>query len=241
MYLIYLDEVKYDPPKQLRQWLCGLAIDDSVIQEVDIQLSNLAKSYFGCPLLGDETEFHAQDIVHGKGSFKNHKIDKRLELYKALLKIIDRPEDIKKIEISVIPERIQHEMDFADTAFMFFVERADGLMQRFDSIGLLIADDDPEKKSSNVGSLSFYKEYRTNWAYGKVIKKLIDTIHHTRSHHSRLLQIADIYVYSCALVEGEQNKYFQKTIKEYVLRETEINSPTTYKHWPTSQSVYLKT
>ena len=46
---------------------------------------------------------------------------------------------------------------------------------------------------------SAFKVTRTNFQFGQEITRVVDTVHHTHSHHSRLLQLADIYTYAVCL------------------------------------------
>ena len=240
MHLIYLDEVKYHPPDQKYHLLSGLALSESSLVEADGKLAKIADEYFGIPLLSDKTEFHAKHITHGKGPFKGHEIENRLKLFKDLMDCIDSTTGILKIEILVDPSKIVAEKDPSDCAFMFFVEQANSLMKRKNSYGILIADDDSEKKASNVDSLSNYKAFNTDWLLSRPIDNLLDTIHHTKSHHSRFIQLADIYVYICSLQYKEQVKYVQKTLISYAESETNLLKRDAVRHWPTEQSIWYQ-
>ncbi len=44
-------------------------------------------------------------------------------------------------------------------------------------------------------SLSNYKAAGTDFAFGREIKNLVDSVHFTQSHLSRFLQLADVYVW----------------------------------------------
>jgi DNA-binding protein len=240
MHLIYLDEVKFSQPNQPFHWLCGLAIPEEKALELDNKAAEIAKWYFGDAVLKKENEFHAKEIIHGKGPYKGHDISRRIELFKQLLNCFSNDPDVGKIEVRIDPSKIVYERHKPDDcAFMFFAEKADSFMKAKSSIGLLISDDDQEKMSSNVGSLSNYRQYSTDFQMGRKIDKLVDTIHHTKSHYSRLIQLADIYVYTCSLQGKEQDKHAQKTIQQYAKSETEVYSASKYKYWPTADSVWL--
>ncbi len=239
MYLVYFDEVKYNGDNQPFEWLCGLAFPEEVCLDIDNKLSSISKSYFGSIALSKDTEFHAKDIIHGKGPYKGHKIEKRLDLYKELIKVIDDyREQIGKIKIKVNPKYIQFPKDLSDQAFMFFTEKLDGYLKSKDSLGLLIADSHPEKRTSKIDSLNHYRHYKTEYALRRTITNVIDTVHHTNSHHSRFLQLADVYVYTCALQEVPQDKYPQMEICRYVQEETNYY-PDSCKDWPTKNSYWI--
>ena len=237
MHLVYVDEVKYDPPTQKYHWLCALAFPDSAIQSIDGELSGIAERFFGTSILDPSREFHGTKIVQGKGPYKARPIQERLDLFKSLLDVVASPVDIGRIEIRIDPERMVARDDYEDWAFMFLVEKVEAYMCQCKSIALLIADEDRELAATNVTSLSSYKARGTRYAFRKDIRNIVDTIHHTQSHHSRLLQLADIYVYTLAMAAGGGDGYLRREIVNHA-RDRGILFPTKYKNWPTGGSWY---
>ncbi|MGJ0485247.1 MAG: hypothetical protein ACR65R_12085 [Methylomicrobium sp.] len=98
MYLIYIDEVKYQKGKEPFYWLCGLGFSEEFINLVEDRLSKISLNYFGSAILSKETEFHAKDIVHGKSLYKGHDINRRLTLYKSLLDVLEHCPELKKLK-----------------------------------------------------------------------------------------------------------------------------------------------
>lgn len=237
MHLVYVDEVKYQPPDQPYHWLCALAFPDRSIQSADSALSTIAMNYFGTPVLHSNNEFHAKEILQGKGPYKGRPMDTRVALYQSLLDTIDETADLGRIEIRIDPSKMVA-ATHTDKAFMFLVEKVDEYVKQQDSLALLIADEDKEIAGSNVASLSGYKARGTDYAFGRPITRVVDTIHHTRSHHSRLLQLADIYVYTLALVAGDCSTYPRSAIAAHARSKANLLFPTKYKNWPTDQSWY---
>lgn len=239
MHLIYLDEVKYHPPGQPFYWLCGFAVNGAAIKLLDEQCAAASDWYFGTEELTAETEFHAKHIVGGSGPYKKHEISKRVELYFKLIDVLCDHEGVLKIEIRVDPSKIVTPKDPAQVALMLFIERANQLMAQLESLGVLIADDESAKVSSeNVASWSKYKRLGTDWSFSQKINNLVDTVHHTSSHHSRMLQLADILVYTTQLREQRELKYPKSKIIEYAAEKGLFKSAK-YKHWPTDQSIWL--
>jgi hypothetical protein len=236
MHLVYIDEVKHNPPAQRYHWLGALAFPESEIQLVDTKLAELSESFFGTRILDQSNEFHAKHILHGKGPYKGRPPQQRLELFDALLDVIATSANVGRIEIRLEPEKMVAN-HYVDMAFMFLIEKVDDYMRQCKSIALLIADEDKELVSSNVASLSSYRAKGTQYAFGKAIHNIVDTIHHTRSHHSRLLQLADVYVYTLAMAAGDHGDYLRNKIVEHA-KKTGILFPTKYKNWPTDGSWY---
>lgn len=237
MHLVYIDEVKVNPDDEPYYWLCALAFPESSIQEAETKLAAISKDYFGSPVINKDTEFHAKEIIHGKGPFKGHKMDRRVALFKSLIDVIDECPDLCRIEVRIDPSKMVAN-EYVDKAFMFLVEKVDALMAVKKSLAMLIADHEKDMVASNVASLSVYRAYGTDYQFGRDIKNIIDTIHHTHSHHSRLIQLSDIYAYCMAMCAKDQDKYPRNKLVEYIRGKDNIPYPTKYKYWPTDQSWY---
>jgi hypothetical protein len=231
MHLAYIDEVKFAPPGQKYYWLCGLAVPEDAIKSVEQSLHLIADEYFHTHILDPSTEFHAVDIIHGKGPYNGRDLGSRVELIKQLANVVQKHPAIGRIQIRLDPARIGRD-DYQRIAFMFMVERLDQLMNARKSIGLLIADDDREFASANVRSLSEFKASGTEFEFGQDISAVVDTVHHTHSHHSRLLQLADIYTYSVCLANNEPDPYPQRELVKHVRGLDPFLFPDKYKFWP---------
>lgn len=235
MHLTYMDEVKYQKDKEPYYWLCGLVFPEESIKFVEDRLSEISKAYFGSAILKPETEFHGKDIVHGKGPYKGHDLELRYNLFIDLLNVLHECPDLKKVEVRINPSKMIADAH-QEMAFMFFVEKVNSLMASLKSTALLITDHDKDMVSSNVTNLSTYKEQGTKYQFGNNISHIVDTIHHTHSHHSRLIQMADIYTYTMALKPKQDMKYPRLDILKHAKENTSLTQASKYKHWPTNQS-----
>lgn len=239
MHLTYIDEVKYDKRSEKFYWLCGLAFPEDSIKALEHSLSKISQNYFGTPILSKETEFHASHIVHGKGPYKGRELANRFGLFKSLLDALNNCQDLKKIVVRINPAKMVAR-GYQDKAFMFFVERVNSLMGVLKSTALLISDHDKDMVSSNVTSLSTYKEQGTKYEFGSEINNIVDTIHHTHSHHSRLIQMADIITYTVALQAKHDLNFPRKDILAYAKSDTDLLNADKYKYWPTDDSWALQ-
>ncbi len=237
MHIVYVDEVKYDPSRRSHHWLCALACPEESLQGLEARLNELAAGYFGTPILARSNEFHARDILWGRGIYRGHPVGKRLALYKGLIDAIDETENLARIQVRINPTQLVAQ-SYRDKAFMFLVEKTNALMVARKSLALLIADEDQELAGDNVASLSAFKAKGTSYQFGRPIGRLVDTIHHTESHHSRMLQLVDVYAHTCSLVTGDCSRDPQKTIETYAREKQNLLFPTKYKHWPTPFSWY---
>jgi len=234
MYLVYIDEVKPQARIEPYYWLCALAFPEQIILEVEAKMAALASCYFESPILNANTEFHAVDILNGKGVNKGRGLDQRITIFKSLIDLIAAYPGIGKVVVRIDVQKMIS-AGYEDKAFMFLVEKVDALMNEKKSLAMLIADHDKDMVVSNVGSLSRYKESGTNFCFGRDIKHIADTIHHTPSHHSRLIQLTDIYAYAQAMCFKAQEKYPRNELSKYV-KGKDILFPSKYKVWPTAQS-----
>lgn len=237
VHLVYIDEVKHDPPRRKHYWLCALACPEESIQALDARLAGLADEYFGTSVLSRKTEFHAREILWGRGAYRGHSLPDRLSLYRSLLDTIDEAEGLRRIQVRIDPTRVISST-YRDKAFMFLVEKTNALMVAEQSLALLIADEDHEVAGANVASLSEFKRRGTNYVFGGPIGRVVDTIHHTKSHHSRLLQLVDVYAHTSSLVAGDCGREPQQTIEQYARSKQNLLFPSKYKHWPTQYSWY---
>lgn len=231
MHLIYFDEVKFEPPKQRFHWFGGFAISSNDVAAIEGLMNNLAKDWFGDPKLSKETEFHAKDIVHGKALFKGVPIDERLELLGKLLDICARDE-VNSIFSCVEWEEVKFSGDPAEVAFMFFVEKVDSYLKFAGSVGLLIGDLDLPFVDTSVANLSSYKAGSTKYSYGRKIDYCLDTVHFAHSHHSRLVQLADIDIYARQFCRGDNTAPWRQKFLEQIKKTSSERFPVRYKDYP---------
>lgn len=231
MHLVYIDEIKYNPPEEQFYWLVALAIPEHCVRSVEAAINDVATRFFGDSAPDAGSEFHATAIVQGKAASKGRHLDDRVRVFQELTDIIDQHPDVGRIVIRLEPA-LMTRTDFHSIAFMYLVERVEELMATRNSAALLIADHDRETVWPNVRSLAWYRDGGTDWAYGREIKCIVDTVHHTDSAHSRLLQLADIYAYAMSLREKAPAKHPRSTLVAYINGLSNFSWPTKFKLWP---------
>ena len=239
MYLTYFDEVKCQKDVQPYYWLGGIMVPVELVAELEAQVNALSKECFGSARLEAGTEFHAKEIFHGKGNFKGWDADKRIDVLTRLAKIIDRHEEIFKIPVRIEPARMLAS-DPEHKAFMFFVERVQMQLDHIKSIAMLIGDHEKSMVGASIYNLSRFRENGTDYRFGHAVDRLIDTVHFTHSHHSRMLQLADVYMYAqqmCAS-KSAQGSWTRAKFTEFIQKETRLLAAHRYKDWPTRHSWY---
>jgi hypothetical protein len=235
--IAYFDEVKFQAEKQPYYWLGGIVASAETIWNLENQVASLSKEIFGTPDLRRETEFHAAEIFHRKRNFKDWSdISERLVVLKRLLTILNDA-SIGKIYTRIDPSKMVA-IDLEQKAFLFFTERVELYLRSVKSPGILIGD----RENDQVGgvfaeTLSRYRSSGTPYEFGTQLTHLIDTVHFTDSHHSRMLQLADLYVWALQLcASGNNDTYPRSELVEFIRKKTNILSPNRYKEWPTAQS-----
>ncbi len=85
--------------------------------------------------------------------------------------------------------------------------------------------------------LSRYRRDGTPYPYGMQIESLVDTVHFTQSHLSRMLQLADLYVWCLQLCHAPpDDKYPRRVIEQFIRAETNLLWADKRKEWPTQDS-----
>lgn len=235
MHLVYFDEVKFQAGVQPYEWIGGVCVSSEDVEQVEAAVTQLAVAYFGDPTPEDLTEFHGSAILAGKRGFKSTPLVDRIELLKALACILGDRERIKRILIRIDVARLFSGSDSpADFAFMYFVEKVEELMVGQRSRAMLIGDYEHERVVAKaVRRLAQFRHNRTDYAFGRPITRIIDTVHFGRSHHSRLLQLADIFTWFQQLAESEGSaKEPQATLLRHAHRVADMMFPDKYKFWP---------
>ncbi len=242
MRLVYFDECKYQPPNQPFYWLGALSIASDSISTIESRVNALSKTYFGTQQVSRETEFHAKDLFHRKKHFSSwNDMGKRLDCLQALATIAGDDELIRRIYVRIDPSKMVRSHGWEQDAFMYLVEKVQIDAASLSSECILIGDLDSEFSEGSVTNLARFRDEGTDFVYGRKIDKILDSVYFIPSHHSRLLQLADVYTYCLQLFHGPgDDNYPRKKMKEYIRNETNILRSNRYKEWPTDQSWYAR-
>ncbi|MHB1799733.1 MAG: DUF3800 domain-containing protein [Vulcanimicrobiaceae bacterium] len=237
MLVTYFDEVKCNTSRQPYYWLGGIISSAETIWSLEAQVAELSREIFGTPNLSRETEFHAAEIFHRKRNFKEwSEVSKRLDVLKRLLVILNNS-DVGKIYARIDPAKMVAS-DPEKKAFIFFTERVDWYLRTKKCPGILIGDRENDRVSDIfAGSLSRYRSTGTPYEFGNKLTHLIDTVHFTNSHHSRMLQLADLYVWTLQFCASPNNEASPRSdLVDFIRNSTRLLIPNHYKEWPTEQS-----
>ena len=144
-------------------------------------------------------------------------------------------EKLLRIDIQINCNLLNTNQKPGEIAFMYLCERANDLVKSKKSLGMLIGDRENDRVSEHFStSLSAYRANRTDFAFGREIHNLVDSVHFTHSHLSRYLQLADIYAWLLQFINcnKDSDNHRHKAIFN-ILRKEEINLfASKYKEWP---------
>lgn len=211
-------------------------VEDQAIPQLEQEMNVLAVSCFGKGTgLTKQTEFHATDIASGSGNFKKARNPAdRFDLLKQLVKIYDKPDGVYRVAVRLDVARLYTGANMEELALVFLIERVNQFAKGKKTRAMLIGDFEKEKVVNKaVQNLALYREDGTPFAFGQDIASLIDTIHFAHSHHSRLLQLADTYMWTQQLRHrpGPQPALRADLIK-FINENTGTNWEHKYKYWP---------
>lgn len=239
MLITYFDEVKYKPREQPYYWIGGLTVSPESILTLENALGELSREFFGTSIVSEDTEFHAADIFHRKKHYRKFTdVGARIELLKRIAKIIDGDKGVAKIHVKIEIANMITDKDVEGKAFMFFVEKVEEYLRANKKQGIIIGDRENDTISKKFSKeLSQYRENKTHYEFGRKLEKVIDTVHFTSSSLSRMLQLADTFVWILQLCANtDDDNRARNDVKKFIREETNLLSPTKYKHWPTEQS-----
>lgn len=205
MHLCYFDENKHSEENP-DFYVGGLILPESHIIEFEFCLSKIAKHFFGTSLLNAITELHGKDLMHGKGNAKGHRLSDRVAVFHEVADFIvtnSIPVRIVCIDVNRHYKKYSVPMPEYNLALMLFQERVCEYLDAVDDIGMIFGDYEADEVTKAVEEFSSYKACgKTPMYFGRELKRLVDTVYFTQSHHSRFLQVADLLVY----MAGRYNK-----------------------------------
>lgn len=237
MLLFYYDEVKYHPPTQNSFWLGGIGVPSHSVADLEGQVNEVSQAAFGNSLLEKDTEFHGKELCRGNGLFKGIPEADRLEYLTRLLNIIGSPQ-VRRVHVEIRPANITHsKKPHEEIGFMYLVEQVNSLLEEEDTLGMMFGDYDEPAIGTSVINLSRFREGGTEWSKSKQIDRIIDTVHFAKSHHSRMIQLADIFLYCLQFTFGNNSAPWRSRI-DNAIRKSGISSCSRIKTWPTSAQWY---
>jgi len=230
MYVAYFDEVKAQPANGQHWYIVGgLAVPLDLVGPLEERMTDLSVSCFQSPELTQATEFHASHMYAGKSYFKGIAAGDRIAMMSKVMEIVCAEERVKRVYAAIDTRNLYNPAQAPEFAFAHFVERLQMVTKPGES-AILIGDLDDEQSKSMVADFSRFRARGTPWAHGIEITRVVDSVHFCRSHHCRMIQLADAYVFSVGSEYGTRKGWqadaYMKAISGF------NRFPNRYKVWP---------
>lgn len=234
MKLIFFDEAKNDGDYP-HYHIGAVCIDEEQLAPIEEKINAIAETAFGTAGLTALTELHAAEIYHRKKNFKEWRdFDKRIDIIVQVARILSE-EEVRLIDVQINCNLLHASQIPEEIAFMFFCERANDLVKAKKSLGMLIGDRESDHLAARFSTtLSGYRANGTDFAFGRDIHNLVDSVHFTHSHLSRFLQLADVYTWILQFMNRNRKSDNARQLALLkALQQKGIDlSPSKYKEWP---------
>lgn len=221
MYLCYIDESgntgnNLKDAQQPYLVLTALLVPPESIKAIERDIRDLAYRYFGAESRNTDFEFHGDHIYNGRGRyFSRISLDKRIDLFSALIDIAIRHESIQIGYINVEKAGYYGNLHIQQVAFSLLVEKLEEKLGSLDSHGLLVADEQDELEQKLIDDLDHFKQHGTQFGYKKVnVERIIDSVHFVQSHNNYLIQLTDVICYLIRR-KKEANDKLNAAYKDY--------------------------
>ena len=197
MRLIYFDETKFSKDNPYF-FIGGILLKQKYVPNLESELMQLQQDFFGVNSLDRKTELHGQHIYQGIGSYKSRTMTDRIALFQKIGELLIQykiPIRVESIDVKANKQKYIYPEPPYWLGLMLLLEQFYDFLNLENDIGIAFGDYEKDKITQSIHDFSEYKKQGTPMYYGRSIKRLIDTIYFTHSHHSRFLQVADMVMY----------------------------------------------
>jgi len=191
--LTYVDEAY----SKDRYYVVGLGVHHEDIRVLETAISDVVRwceRELGTPT---NAELHGHQLFHGKGPWEGLEPRQRIAVYGKTFEAIAvrnvsiflRGVDMKRLNERYINPRHPH-----DVCLQHLMERVNDYCDQTSQAALIIADELHEH-DRHRRALKDFKAFGTPGYLSSKLPRIVDTIHFAPSHHSRLLQAADLVAF----------------------------------------------
>ena len=206
MYLVLLDGsgntgLRLDHPTSTAYYLAGLAVHGNRARALEDAATALLAMRFGPESRRPGFECKGSDLYRGEGPCAGMRPAERVAIYGELLELLGR-HGAELLWIGIdkarLARRYRTPMHPHKLAFIYLVEEIERFLRTRREYGLIVSDEEKEVEQQVVEDLVRYKEMGTAFGHRPLnLERVVDNVHFVRSHHSRLMQLADCCAYLC--------------------------------------------
>lgn len=215
MLLTYVDE-SYSKD---RYFIAGLAVHHEAIRSLENALNDVvARGVRELGVGSRRAELHGHPLFHGEADWEKAKPRQRIAIYNwAFEAIAERDVRIflRGVNSKRLRERYTHPDDPHDVCLQHLLEKVNGYATGTHQAALVIADELHEHDRRRTDFRDF-KDYGTPGYLSSKLPRIVDTIHFAPSHHSRLIQAADLV----AFIHQRRNTHTEKDARAAKANET---------------------
>lgn len=192
--LTYVDESH----SKDRYFIAGLAVHHEDVRSLEGALNDVVKRAVTELGVGSSrAELHGHPLFHGNGEWEKAKPRQRIAIYNwAFQAIADHDVTIflRGVNIKRLKERYTYPDDPHDVFLQHLIERVNTYAGQTEQAAMIIADELHEHDRRRR-DLQDFKDYGTPGYLSSRLPRIVDTIHFAPSHHSRLIQAADLVAF----------------------------------------------
>ncbi len=237
MHLAYFDENKYTDSNPYF-FIGGFLLPEDKAIDLENTLTQIQYNFFGTSSLRKDTEFHGNEMFHGKAQFKKRKLSERVQLFEDISTfIINNQLPIRMVSIDVNSHRKKYTYPTPEyrLGLMLILERFCDYLEQINALGVVFGDYEKDEIARAIIDFSDFKvSGSTPMYHGRPLGRLIDTVYFTHSHHSRFLQVADVLIYMAGRYENASNvptKWHDKQVYD-IWGKIKANTDVLIQCWP---------
>jgi Protein of unknown function (DUF3800) len=192
---------RLDHPIEQVHWLAAIAVDESVVRDLDRAVSDCCLRFFGSDAHAADFEVKGSELFGGRGCAEKLPPDARIACYDAILALLN----VHGVRLFIRginkPAHAARAKSFRydpappyDLAFQYLAERIDEWLATLPGQprGLVVADEQQEAGRRMIHQFNQWTHNRTPGGYrARQLGQLLPALHYVRSVDSRLVQLAD--------------------------------------------------
>lgn len=193
LVLAYVDE-SYTSD---RFYLGAVVVDGAAAERIEEGLDAIVRDYAGRFGLSPSTELHGNPLFQGKDMWNDVPTRARINVYERAMEVVGASGArvvLRGMNVRRQRERYTDPHPPHEVVLGHLLERVNDCARRAGAHALVVADEVHTQERHRTN----FRDFRTGGTPGyrsTTLPQLIDTIHFAPSHHSRLLQAADLVTF----------------------------------------------